>query len=136
MTSFILTTICAIALSAPAVSAQVDTMDIYTIDGKRVEFFDGSQLIGKTIVSYSIYRGSERTKSYEGPIRDHIITTLSGLSEQSSSPWIMIDNADAKKGSIINFVSEDVRVEGVVHTEPTSLSLYQETRIPVPCPLL
>lgn len=41
-------------LAVPTMSAQEETKTIYIIDGKHIENFDGSQLKGKTIESYSI----------------------------------------------------------------------------------
>ena len=42
------------ALSVAFVHAQETKKTIYVIDGKQVENFDGSQLVGKTIINYSI----------------------------------------------------------------------------------
>ncbi len=41
-------------LSVASVNAQETRKPIYWIDGKQVENFDGTQLVGKTIVSYTI----------------------------------------------------------------------------------
>ncbi len=41
-------------LSVASVNAQAPRKTIYVIDGKQVENFDGSQLVGKTIINYSI----------------------------------------------------------------------------------
>ena len=50
-----------------------DTTDLYLIDNERVEFFNGSQLNGKTIKSYSIVRDD-----FNGnPVRLHLIVTES-----------------------------------------------------------
>ena len=40
--------------SISTVGAQETKKAIYVIDGKQVENFDGSQLVGKTIVNYSV----------------------------------------------------------------------------------
>lgn len=54
MTSILLSTICALALNAAPLSAPLDTIIAYAVDGQRIEHFDGSQLIGKKIASYEI----------------------------------------------------------------------------------
>ena len=41
-------------LSVATMGAQETRKAIYVIDGKQIENFDGSQLVGKTIVNYSI----------------------------------------------------------------------------------
>ena len=54
MNTLILTSLCALALNASAKPAATDTVDMYMIDNAKVEKFDGSQLVGKTIVSYDV----------------------------------------------------------------------------------
>ena len=71
MTGLILSTICAAALNAAPMSAPADTVTNFVIDNVRVENFDGSQLIGKTIASYQITR-----EEIQGvPLIFHIIMT-------------------------------------------------------------
>ncbi|MBR0182053.1 MAG: hypothetical protein IJQ05_02090 [Bacteroidaceae bacterium] len=41
-------------LAVATMSAQETKKAIYVIDGKQIENFDGTQLVGKTIVNYSI----------------------------------------------------------------------------------
>lgn len=53
MFSSILSAICALALNANLSATAADTSSVYIIDGEKVENFDGSQLVGKTIVRYS-----------------------------------------------------------------------------------
>ncbi len=77
MTGIFLSTICALALNAAPVSPQADTTDVYMIDYVEVKDFDGSQLVGKTISTYSI----NVTDAGSGAVRTHIIkTVLSGNS--------------------------------------------------------
>lgn len=54
MTITILSALCAIALGTGNISAVTDTVNVYTVDYKQVKNFDGSQLVGKKIESYSI----------------------------------------------------------------------------------
>lgn len=53
MKRIIATTIIAVLLSAISLSAQ-EVKATYIIDGKKVENFNGSQLAGKTITSYTV----------------------------------------------------------------------------------
>lgn len=53
MKRIIATTIIAALLSVTSLSAQ-ETKSTYIIDGKKVENFNGSQLAGKTITSYTV----------------------------------------------------------------------------------
>lgn len=53
MKRIITTTILAVLLSVISLSAQ-EAKVTYIIDGKKIENFDGSQLTGKTITSYTI----------------------------------------------------------------------------------
>lgn len=62
MTTFFLSAVCAIAMNATAFSSPADTVDVYMIDGCRVEDFDGSQLKGKTISSYSVGRADGKAE--------------------------------------------------------------------------
>jgi len=79
MTSFILSTVCALALGAASPSVQADTTDVYVIDYVEVKGFNGSQLVGKTISTYNI----SVTTSGSETVRTHIIkTVLSGNSVQ------------------------------------------------------
>ena len=84
MTSIILSSVCALALNAAALPAQVDTNDLYLIDNARVENFNGSQLDGKTVVSYKIMR-----ENVAGvPTRVHFITT--NAPKDGSTPVVVM----------------------------------------------
>ena len=54
MTTTILSALCAIALGTGSISATTDTVNVYTVDYQQVKNFDGSQLVGKKIESYTI----------------------------------------------------------------------------------
>ena len=53
MTMF-LSAICALGLNVSVVMAPADTLDKYIINGEKVEKFDGSQLVGKTVSDYKV----------------------------------------------------------------------------------
>ena len=64
--------VCGSLKAAPLTAAQ-DTLVQYFINGQRVEKFDGSQLVGKTIEAYTI---DEFISPYtHGPVRVHSIVT-------------------------------------------------------------
>lgn len=71
MTTLFLTALCAFALQAGIVSAPADTLNRYIIDSKVVDDFDGSQLVGVKVESYSV-----EIVSIDGKVfRVHDITT-------------------------------------------------------------
>lgn len=59
-------------LKAAPLTAAVDTLNYYVINGQPVDKFDGSQVEGKKIVSYDI---TIITPPNQGPVRVHEITT-------------------------------------------------------------
>lgn len=67
----LLSVISALMLSTGAVAAPADTVDVYVVDGKVIDNFDGSQISGNIILSYKIERSATL------PQRTHIITTRS-----------------------------------------------------------
>lgn len=76
-------------LAVPTMSAQEETKTIYIIDGKHIDNFDGSQLKGKTIESYSI--------DTKHDINVHVITTkgnkpVKDVKVLSSSRVILADS--------------------------------------------
>ena len=54
MTTTILSALCAITLGTVNISATTDTVNVYTVDYQQAKDFDGSQLVGKKIESYTI----------------------------------------------------------------------------------
>ena len=60
-------------LNAASLTAPSDTLVQYFINGQRIEKFDGSQLVGKTIEAYTI---DDIISPYtHGPVRIHSIVT-------------------------------------------------------------
>lgn len=127
MNTLILTSLCALALNASAKPAATDTVDMYVIDNEKIEKFDGSQLVGKTIVSYDVMLA--KGKADNEVIRTHAITTLSGrlqslkgqlsglhiqdgtaVKGQDAEPLYIIDGSEADPHSLdpVNIVSIDV----------------------------
>ena len=49
MLTSILSAVCALVLSSNSIASQGDTLNVYIIDGEKIENFDGSQLLGKTV---------------------------------------------------------------------------------------
>lgn len=65
--------ICALNINASVVTVRADTLDRYIINNQKVERFDGSQLIGKTISDYKIVIA--KGNSDGEAIRLHVIRT-------------------------------------------------------------
>ena len=76
MGTIILSTICAIVLGTSAPVVQPDTLNRYIIDKSEVKNFDGSQLDGKTIVSYTV--NTYPSEKGNDVIRLHVIQTKDG----------------------------------------------------------
>ena len=72
------------SLKAAPLTAAPDTLQQYFINGQRVEKFDGSQLVGKTIGAYTI---DEFISPYtNSPVRVHsIVTEDANLPKPSST---------------------------------------------------
>ena len=72
------------SLKAAPLTAAADTLQQYYINGKRVEKFDGSQLVGKRIASYEI--DNIISPYTHEPVRVHsIVTEGANLPEPSSA---------------------------------------------------
>ncbi|MBO4916670.1 MAG: TonB-dependent receptor [Bacteroidales bacterium] len=121
MTSFIITTICALALNAASLPAQADTTDIYLIDNVRVENFNGSQLAGKIVYSYVI----RRENVGDTPVRVHFITTGSvqggevAASAQAKAPTVVMFDQDFSNGTVVAVGDKDQPLIKVRTTDPS-----------------
>ena len=73
-------------LQAAPLTEAADTLDHYAINGQPVDNFDGSQLVGKRIISYEITRINHPTR---GPVRIHEIYT-EGNVVHSAKPSIIV----------------------------------------------
>ena len=71
MKTFILTALCAVTLTAQAQEAKRDTIDKYIIDNQFIGNFDGSQLEGKRITTYTI----DYKESGNVVVKNHVIYT-------------------------------------------------------------
>ncbi|MBO7437215.1 MAG: hypothetical protein J6T97_05300 [Bacteroidaceae bacterium] len=81
MLTLLLSAIFATTPNIGEISAQADTINQYTIDGKAVSNFDGSQLVGLSIADYNISVSKEKGKV----VRKHTITTSKAHKTTSSS---------------------------------------------------
>ncbi len=66
-----LSAVCALALNASV--APADTVDRYVINGAKVEKFDGSQLVGKTVSDYRVLTATGQANGEV--VRVHMIST-------------------------------------------------------------
>ncbi len=66
-----LSAVCALALNASV--APADTVDRYVINGAKVEKFDGSQLVGKTVSDYRVLTATGQVNGEV--VRVHMIST-------------------------------------------------------------
>lgn len=103
MLTSILSAICALSLGVSELSIQADTVNVYIIDGEKVENFDGSQLVGKTISSYRI--GVSGDKGH-GVLKIHTIQTGA---QAANGRNITITGKNDKKET--NVASSDKNIE-------------------------
>lgn len=95
MKRIIATTIIAVLLSVISLSAQ-EVKATYIIDGKKVENFNGSQLAGKTITSYTVNDNV------------HVVFTTD-FNEQTPTDVKVISSATFDKGP----VDDTIKLRGV-----------------------
>lgn len=89
MLSLILSTLSAAIFSAGVLTAPADTINHYVIDNKPVENFDGSQLEGRKIESYSITVVTNDPEKPAKVYRLHEIVTDQG--SKPAQPLYIID---------------------------------------------
>lgn len=87
MTTTILSALCAIALGTGSISATTDTVNVYTVDYQQVKNFDGSQLIGKKIESYTI--NTLDAIEPEKVVKVHFIITDAATAIKESDPQVI-----------------------------------------------
>lgn len=92
MNTFLITALFASLVGSNDITAQTDTINKYTVDGKVVYNFDGSQLENKTILSYDITVAPENKGKKDGNVvRTHEIKTAEGM--------LNYDDASATNGN-------------------------------------
>ena len=109
----ILSTVCALLLwsgtiQATPVSVVPDTTNRYVIDERPVENFDGSQLAGKTIVSYEITKVDDD----KTVIQVHTIRTKD--TRMPTDPIYVIDGKKATKEDFENLNASAIKSVSVV----------------------
>ena len=110
-------------LHAAPLTAPADTLDHYVINGQSADRFDGSQLVGKTIVSYEITLINHPTR---GLVRIHEILT-EGVSlppasfrvrvqdpSQQNDPAYVIDGKQVSKKDFEALTPADIKSITVV----------------------
>lgn len=88
MLTMFLSAVCASALNVSVAAAPADTLDRYVIDGAKVENFDGSQLVGKTVSDYKILTATGKADGKV--VRVHMIRT-----DERRITEVKTDSADA-----------------------------------------
>jgi len=92
MNTFLITALFASLVGSNDITAQADTINKYTVDGKMVYNFDGSQLENKVILNYDITVEPETKGKKDGNVvRTHKITTAEGM--------LNYDGASASNGN-------------------------------------
>lgn len=101
LTSF-LSALCAVVLGTSSAPVQADTTNVYIINGKKVENFDGSQLVGMTVSDYRTGISRSESNGKVSTTKMHIIRTDG---RQAASVTSMTTTSDA---GVISIVGSDV----------------------------
>lgn len=107
MLTSILSAVCAIAFGSNVIASQADTLNVYIIDGEKIENFDGSQLVGKTVSDYKTMTSSSTSNGVTSVTRIHVIRT-DGKNAGSASTYSteLNTNGEVSKITIIENGSE------------------------------
>ncbi|MBO6078620.1 MAG: hypothetical protein J6P66_07710 [Bacteroidaceae bacterium] len=97
MLTLLLSALIATAPNTGEISAQADTVNRYNIDRKDIPNFDGSQLVGASIVYYDILVTNENGKV----IKNHLITTEKYIKDNNIPPATGITMIRPSNESII-----------------------------------
>ena len=117
MLGIFLSAICALNINASVMTVQADTLDRYIINNQKVERFDGSQLVGKTISYYKVVLAKGNS---EGEIvRLHVI-----LTDGQKAKVIEVKPATVGDGSNVGNGETVITVDGKTYTDanPTVIS--------------
>ena len=106
------------SMKAAPLTAAPDTLQQYFINGQRVEKFDGSQLVGKTIEAYTI---DEFISPYtNSPVRVHsIVTEDANLPKPSSA--IQIRKASAQPDPVFVIDGKQVTKKEFENMNPAQI---------------
>jgi len=116
MGTLLISTICSILLSTGSLTEPSDTTEKYFINGEAVEYFDGSQLVGKTIKSWKIAFAS----SGKTVLKVHNIITSNGpMSSKRQVLYFLNNNQITDVKDIKN--KEDI-AEVIVYNNPENPS--------------
>lgn len=113
------------ALSMSPITAPNDTIHQYLIDGKKVENFDGSQLVGETIRSYEFVVADLEDGS---TLKIHVIETYNIFKPNKGKGSFQISAPEIKiKGAEISAVEPLVYVNGSICSPEDFKKIEPET---------
>lgn len=95
MLTMFLSAVCALGVNTSVVTAPADTLDKYIINGEKVEKFDGSLLVGKTISDYKVTVTSGNAAG--DAVRVHLIRTDGQKIKAVGSATFTVYIIDGKK---------------------------------------
>lgn len=100
MLTTILSAVCAVTLGASVVTTPADTLNVYMINGERVENFSGSQLIGKTVSDYKTMVSSSIVNGKTTITKIHVIRTDGKQSGQVTANMVTVGDGTSDNCSI------------------------------------
>ena len=115
----ILSSLCALALNVSSAESQQDTVHRYVIDNKKVENFDGSQLQGKTIKSYTVTESKNESRNVVYELHS-IETANSAFSYEKNEKRIEINEPGSKEAATYGEKGEIVIISIVNDKDDTA----------------
>ncbi len=122
MLGIFLSAVCALNINASVVTVQADTLDRYIINNQKVERFDGSQLIGKTISDYKIVIA--KGNSDGEAIRLHVIRT-----DGRKAKVIEVKSSTDGEGVSVGNGETVVTIDGKTYTDANSTKISSKAAI-------
>lgn len=123
MLTSILSAVCAIVLGSNSIASQGDTLNVYIIDGEKIENFDGSQLVGKTVSDYKTMTSSSTSNGVTSVTKMHIIKT-DGKQIKSANNYSVVTNGEISKVSIVGLDGEYSLADIQVNEGAKEIEIY------------
>ncbi len=122
MFGIFLSAICALNISTTTMTAHLDTLDRYIINNQKVERFDGSQLVGKTINYYKVVLAKGNS---DGEIvRLHVI-----LTDGQKAKVIKVNPSTVGEGVSVGDDEAVITIDGKTYTNANSKIILANSSI-------
>ena len=137
MLTLLLSALMATAPITGEISEKADTINRFTIDGKAVSNFNGSQLVGLSIANYDITVSKEKDKV----VRNHKITTVRNKDKTNDKSAYNDKNIEGTKNAeepskmIMEMMNSNVRISSGRISISDNGNAHLETAVTMPMEL-